>query len=104
MIDQAAFTLTDHARWRMAQRNVTAGDILYILRHGYHIHRAGAVLVHLRRKDMPLRERANDQISRLEGVTIVLNRATTIVLTVWRNRKAGLCHIRRKSRYDRPEN
>lgn len=99
MTHLSAFTITEHARRRMAQRNVTAKNILYILAHGYRVHRAGAVLVYLRRKDVPFKQRANDQIRRLEGVAIVLNRESSVIMTVWRNRSNGLCRIRRKSRY-----
>lgn len=90
---------TNHAQKRMAQRNVSEKQVSFILDHGYTVHRAGAVLVSLRGKDIPKTLRANDQFARLEGVTVVLSRENPIVLTVWRNRRQGLQHIRHKPRF-----
>lgn len=88
--------LTEHARRRMAQRNLSCKDIVYAMGHGRVINRAGAVFVHLGRSDIPDEDRAEPSITRLEGVTLVLSAVEPIVLTVWRNREQGLRHIRRK--------
>jgi hypothetical protein len=92
-------TFTHHARLRMAQRNVSLAQIWFILGHGHRCHRAGVVLVHLRRKDIPADDLANSQISCLEGTTVVLNRKGTAVMTVWRNRNRGMQQISRKPRF-----
>jgi hypothetical protein len=93
--------LTNHARLRMAQRNVSGADISYIIRYGEEVHRAGAVLVTLRQRDIPKEERPNPILTRLEGVTVVLSRDESIILTVWRNRRQGSKRIRNKAKYGR---
>ena len=90
---------TEHAIKRMAQRNVSEDQIAFILQYGYAVHRAGAVLVSLRDKDIPKTLRADDQFARLAGTTVVLSRDEPLILTVWRNRDKGLQHIRQKSRF-----
>lgn len=95
----SAFIYTHHAIKRMAQRNVSEKQVAFILTHGYAVHRAGAVLVSLRDKDIPKKLRADDQFARLAGTTVVLSREEPIILTVWRNRDKGLQHIRQKSRF-----
>jgi hypothetical protein len=95
--------LTDHVRLRMAQRNVSSGEISYIISHGQEVHRAGAILFILRQRDIPKEERHKAVISRLEGTTVVLSREEPVVLTVWRNRRLGTSHIRRKPVYNRQE-
>ena len=87
---------TAHAQQRMVQRNVSIDDIQFILGLGFTTHCAGAVHIHLREKDVPRSLRHNDHLTRLIGVTLVLNRHTDMLITVWRNRKRGLRHIRRK--------
>jgi hypothetical protein len=93
MNKEADITFTHHARLRMAQRNVSLAQIWFILGHGHRCHRAGVILVHLRRKDIPADDLANSHIACLEGATIVLNRRETAVMTVWRNRSKGMRHI-----------
>ncbi len=91
--------MTNHARLRMAQRNISERQLSFIMEHGKEIHCAGARLVHLRRKDIPRQLRKIDEIRRLEGVTVVLSRESSTIMTVWRNRRRGLQHIRHKPRY-----
>ena len=88
--------LTNHARQRMAQRNLSCKDVAYIIDFGRIVHRSGAVFIHLGRKDIPADDRGNPIIARLEGATVVLSDTESVVLTVWRNREQGLRHIRRK--------
>ncbi len=90
---------TAHAHQRMAQRNMSASDVRFILDFGSILRRAGAVHVHLRQKDIPANMRHRDQLTRLIGATLVLDRTASIVVTVWRNRKHGLRHVRHKTRY-----
>lgn len=96
MIESIFFT--KHALKRMAQRNVSAKQISFILGYGKEIHSAGARLVHLRCKDIPESFRKTDKFARLEGVTVVLSITDPVVMTVWRNRRHGIHHIRRKPR------
>ena len=95
------FVLTDHARKRMAQRNVSEVDILFILQHGHVTHCAGTIMVACRHKDIPEERLILDQFRRLDGVSIVMNRLEPLVITVWRNRKRGSRHIRRKRKNGR---
>lgn len=95
------FVFTDHARKRMAQRNVSEADILFILQHGHETHCAGTIMVACRHKDIPEERLIQDQFRRLDGVSVVMNRVEPVVITVWRNRKQGSRHIRRKPRNGR---
>ncbi|HIP73707.1 MAG TPA: DUF4258 domain-containing protein [Anaerolineae bacterium] len=95
----ANLVITDHARQRMARRNVSKQQLSFILEHGEETHCAGARLVHLRRKDIPEPLRRVDKFARLEGVTVVLSSDSPTVMTVWRNRRHGLRRIRHKPRY-----
>ena len=92
-------TTTEHARRRMAQRNVSIEQVWFILEHGLEVHRAGAILVTLRRKDIPELFRSKDEFTRLDGATVVLSREAPTIMTIWRNRRHGLRHIRAKPRY-----
>lgn len=92
--------LTHHARLRMAQRNVSPAQLSFILEHGQEAHCAGAILVTLRRKDIPAELQKQNEFACLEGVTVVLSREEPVVMTVWRNRRQGLRHIRDKPRYN----
>ena len=94
--------LTNHARRRMAQRNLGCKDIEYIMAQGRTIHRSGAVFVHLCLKDIPAEDQADATIARLEGATIVLDNTETVILTVWRNRNQGSRHIGHKREYNQP--
>lgn len=86
--------LTDHALWRMAQRNISLEDVLFVLDHGQKLYRAGALFFYLRKCDIP--QKARRQFGRLEGTTVVLSREAPLVLTVYRNRQSGLRHVKRK--------
>ncbi|MBE7474596.1 MAG: hypothetical protein DPW09_39685 [Anaerolineae bacterium] len=97
-----ALSPTRHAQQRMAQRNLSAPEIEYVLLYGQSWHKAGAVIVHLRRKDLPSSDQFDQRRQQLVGTTIVM--ATTgarVVLTAYRNRHSGLHRIKRKVDYDR---
>jgi hypothetical protein len=93
--------LTPHAFQRAAQRNLSLADIRFVLDYGTPLHRAGAVHVHLRRKDLPGEDRRDQRLQQLVGTTLVLNRDQTCILTLYRNRQDGLRHIKRKPRAGR---
>ncbi len=91
-----------HAEKRMAQRNVSFEDIVFVLEHGRKLHKAGAVFFFLRKCDISQKRRR--QFGRLEGTVVVLSRETTTIITVYRNRQKGLRRVKRKtarSRYPR---
>lgn len=88
---------SDHAEIRMAQRNVSFEDIVFVLEYGWKSHKAGAVFYCLRRCDIPRNLRRH--LSRLEGTIVVLSGETNTIITVYRNRQSGLRHVKRKIEY-----
>ena len=91
-----ACTPSQHAWLRMSQRNLSLTDVDFVLRHGQLHHRAGAVIVFLRDKDIPKNKRCHDHYIRLRGAVVVLSRDEPQIITVYRNREKGLKHINRK--------
>lgn len=101
-IDFQEYVPSDHAEIRMAQRNVSFEDIVFVLDHGRKMHKAGAVFYFLRKCDIP--QGWQREFGRLEGTTVVLSRETATIITVYRNRQTGLRRVKRKptrSRYPR---
>ena len=89
---------SDHALWRMQQRNLSCLDIEYVVNHGHHYWCAGALHCFLGRRDIPERDLRNSALRRLEGTTVLLEpKQRRIVITVYRNRSA-LKDIRRKAK------
>lgn len=93
------FTFSDHAQYRAAQRNLPTQAVDYILEHGRVFHRAGVLFYYLRSCDIPRSDQRNEQINRLAGTAIVFSKDRQTIITIWRNGKNGLKHIKRKSRY-----
>jgi len=94
---------SEHAIRRTVQRNVTPKEVDFIIRHGERLHRAGAVFYYLRECDLKEEQHKDDDITRLIGTAVVLSKDSKTVLTVWRNRKNGLHHIRRKRKRSHPQ-
>lgn len=95
------FYLTDHAEQRMAQRNLSWDDIHIVLMCGQRFHKAGAIFIYLRSRDIPDELQADNRFARLEGTTVVVSRDEMgQILTVYRNRQGGAGHIRRKKNRD----
>jgi len=96
--------ITRHAAGRCAQRNITEEDIRYVIEHGEREHRAGTLVVFLRKRDIPQRDRADQRIAQLEGLTVHLAQANdgtfSVVVTAYRNRERGLKEHRRKKKYN----
>ena len=82
----------------MAQRNLSERDVEYVLTYGCREFRGGVEFRYLRKRDIPPEDRS--KFARLEGTAIVVGSASNAddVITVWRNRRNGLRHIRRKSK------
>lgn len=97
---QIHYHVTHHAHLRMEQRNISAEDVVFILQHGYCLHRAGALFYYLRRCDIPDDKQALSQYARLEGGVVVTNTRAPIIVTVYRNRRHGLRKIKRKVAFD----
>lgn len=89
--------LTEHARVRMAQRNISSQEIEFVVRHGTRRYAAGAVHYHLRKKDIPQELRHVSNVTRLEGTTVIVSLDTGAIITVHRNRATGFQEIKRKS-------
>ena len=92
-----ATLLTAHAEWRMAQRNVRADDLDYVLRHGRHIRVPGGHYVFLAERDVPEEDRAG-RGGQLIGTTVVVYEDS--VITVYRNR-AAIGRLKRRRRRHR---
>ncbi len=95
------FLPVDHAKKRMAQRNLSLQDVHFVIKHGQELHRAGAVFFFLRKRDIPEKLQVDSTYTRLEGTVVVVSRHTPLITTVYRNRKHGLGHIKRKIGWDR---
>jgi hypothetical protein len=90
-------TVSAHASRRLAQRNLTPDDVQYVYAHGRLHHNGKATFVYLGLRDIPLEDRRDDRLRRLEGTVLVLDPATGCHLTTaYRNRQRGSRDIRRK--------
>jgi len=94
---QEAVELSNHAVTRMAQRNLSAEDVEYVLRFGCRVRSGGALHCFLRHDDIPKADRKRAQ--RLEGTTVLMDRSGQSIITVYRNRQ-GLKEIRRKVKWE----
>lgn len=92
--------MSEHSMVRAAQRSLSQDELEYVLTWGQVIHKAGAVFCYLREKDIPPQDWHNQRWHKIAGTAVVQARDSEAVITVWRNRKAGLKNIRRKVKYD----
>lgn len=90
--------LSDHARRRCAQRNLSYNEVLFICQYGKRERNAGVIFCQLRRDRMPKHIGANDPYQRLIGTTVVLSKCGYVVVTVYREGKA-FHEDKRKSKY-----
>lgn len=95
--------VSNHAKRRMAQRNISKSDIEFVMTHGQQHHATGVVFFSLRRKDIPADLGHLSSISRLEGTVVLVgmnegNETLGMVITVYRNRQSGIRSARRKSK------
>lgn len=89
------YKLTRHARWRMAQRNISYESIWLVIQHGRREYRGGAELYFMGKRCIP---RGVPHPERLEGIVVLCQ--GSYITTVYRNRKRGLKDHRRKAKYD----
>ena len=80
------YRISRHAARRMAQRNLSVGDVALVLRFGRKEHRTGVKFFFLGEREL----------ERLVGTTVVA--ADECILTVYRNEKA-LAQIKRKLKW-----
>ncbi len=90
---------TYHALSRAAQRNLPIDAVDYIIDHARPIYKAGALFYYLRDRDIPARDQQYPQLARLAGTAVVLSTDQKTIVTIWRDRKKGLKHIKRKNNY-----
>lgn len=81
--------ITAHARQRMAQRNISMSEVGFVIGYGTQSNDKGAVLFHLRKKDIPQELRPDPDISRLEGISVVASKDTGSIITVYRGSKVS---------------
>lgn len=93
---------TPHAKYRACQRHLSEDAVSYIIQYGQRFNKAGAQIFYLRLADLPACDQAVDERVKLVGSAVILNRDGELILTVWRNRRSGLRHIKRKPEYDNP--
>jgi hypothetical protein len=88
------YRISRHAARRMAQRNLSVGDVALVLRFGRKEHRTGVEFFFLGERDVP--PGWGRELERLVGTTVVA--ADECILTVYRNEKA-LAQIKRKLKW-----
>lgn len=86
---------TQHAEQRAIQRNLPDEALEVVLLYGETLHRAGAVIYFLRRRDVMSDDAARSSSGRWIGATVILDSTQQRVLTVYRNRR-GLRRLKRK--------
>jgi hypothetical protein len=89
------YTISDHARIRAAQRNLSLDDLQYVLCYGRVYYVADSLTFFLGWRDIRKEDRSNPMISRLEGTAIITAARRPVIITAWRNRN-GMKKIRRK--------
>ena len=91
------YRISRHAARRMAQRNLSVGDVALVLRFGRKEHRTGVKFFFLGERDVPPGQER--ELERLVGTTVVA--ADECILTVYRNERA-LAQIKRKLKWRLP--
>lgn len=79
------YMVSQHATRRMAQRNLDASDVAFVLKFGRRAHCAGAKFFFLGERDLPTG--SEKYLARLVGAVVVVIKEK-IIATVYRNRKA----------------
>jgi len=92
-----AIRYTHHADLRMCQRNLTHGDIEFVVRHGEVKYRTGLQFYRLLHKNLPSDLDGNSRFRRLVGTTVLLCSCGSVI-TAYRNQQAHK-RDRRKAEY-----
>jgi hypothetical protein len=98
----STLNLSRHAVLRMAQRNISIEDLLYVLKHGERVHRTGVTMYILRKRDILQKDRRRSEITRLEGTAVLTGFSQdgkVEVITIYRN-KGSFRTFRGKKKYD----
>jgi hypothetical protein len=97
---EGRFTLTKHARERMAARGLRADAVESVLWFGRAVHTRGADIYVIGRKEVAKYAREGLDLAAFEGIQVVATCDGQIV-TVYRNRRfRGLRPLRRAGRRD----
>jgi hypothetical protein len=94
--------LTQHAVLRMAQRNISLGDLEYVLEHGERVYKTGITLYILRKRDILQDDRKKSEIARLEGTVVLTGfsrNGNLELITMYRTKSASRT-FRYKPKYD----
>ena len=86
------YTITKHAAQRMAQRNVSIGDLAIVLKFGRKRRCTGGEIFFLGERNLP--KGSEKQLARLVGTFVIV--VNDCVMTVIRNRKKGSTKVKRK--------
>ena len=89
------FQMSDHSKARAAQRRLTLEELEYVHQYGKRYFCEGARVYYLREKDLPPGDRRRSW-GNLVGTAVVVTLDLRVVITTWRNRKAGLKFLRRR--------
>jgi len=81
----------------MDQRCIRDDRLAYVVAYGKVYNRAGATWYVLRRKDIPVADRVDDSIRKLDGIVVCPHGDR--VATVYHNDRPSI-HIRKKSKRD----
>jgi len=98
--------LTQHAVLRMAQRNISLGDLEYVLDHGERVYKTGVTIYVLRKRDIPQNDHKKSEITRLEGTVVLTGFSqdgNLEIITLYRN-KSAFRTLRCKAKYDNKRN
>jgi hypothetical protein len=98
----STLNLSQHAILRMAQRNISLCDLEYVLEHGERVHRTGAAIYILRKRDIPRSDRKKSEVTRLEGTVVLTSfskEGNLEIITLYRN-KSAFRMIQCKVKYD----
>ena len=95
------FQMSHHSKERAAQRRLTPEELEYVRQFGKRYFCEGARVFYLREKDLPPGDRRR-RWGNLVGTAVVMSLDMQVVITTWRNRKAGLKFIRQRSGGARP--
>ncbi len=92
--------MSDHAYWRMAQRNLSSDDVRFVRQNGVKTYRAGVIVHFLGRRHF--HNKAGDRdYAHLEGTTVLSCPYCMCILTAYRNRARGFKDHCRKTKYNR---
>lgn len=92
--------LTNHARIRLSQRNLSLEDVAFVRQNGVRINRAGVSGYFLGTRHLRTHADAR-RYSHLVGTVVLCCPHCGCVLTAYRNRVAGNKGLRRKAKYNR---